>query len=827
MKKSPNLPGTFCTLVFYIVFAAQLSAGWRSNRFVSVPIPPPNQPVPVPLSGGYALNTTDIEGDVAAADLATLKRFAPFAGLTDAEVRSKMNVIRRNVSRAIILLAQEDADLSYCLSRLWHQRRLCIAFTRGNFGGITNANSFPNVQDPCERAAIAINIERIPCDLRKAYDGDMLTLMNTMGHEALHVTQQWSGNIPPRLPQNNAEIDLRLEIQENEIAASTAEKVRLQNLRNAFETLRDGGSIPPPNDINGADILPLTRRAVRDFLRDTPAAERAARAGEIYDALHRPNLVACLTTDCRKAVKIALERLKQDGDTAAFLRTIRGSSGQNSWFSFLGNRVLTGVFQTDIFAGGLGDDTNKIRQYVEGVENEIVIPKDFLTDIHIYDHRSLFVTASDTDGLDGTIYLVSDSDGDHVLDSVMPTLTHQYLRGGVSFVDSPEGSPVSVFGRETQMIFHLTLGTDGNLTYPIGIGFGGTIGNPSTDLIQNVVIDDDGLGGVGIEYEDFALFPGTYWREFSRLSLAGTFSSGGDIAPVEDIQIEPAIVRWPWEGDSMLYATGTAGEMLTFEVCDEAGMLVDSVTVPADEEGRAGALFALGMAGGLREPNSVKVKSSTNGVSRALAVAGGVDPSTEILRSQDAPVFDINGRFAVRSQWQPRAIARHSWALDGLGGWRVLDSAQTDGFVYAHFSDRIRFKQPPVGEVGMPMPRSFYRSELRRGDALNLSDDTLCVPPGIRSRVSLAMNDRYPGGTVFGLEGTPPLHRDIFRVTLDGHLEIAPLATDTSITFTYRATWDAGSATAMVTVQVKKSLLTEGSSLLAGRSRWVECPCCA
>lgn len=779
----------------YIASHTMLMGGFGAGGIVEVPLPPPNQPEPVPLSGGVEINPIDIEGDIPPAELARLKQFPPFSGLTDEEVRAKMNIMRRNVVRAIGLIAYENPDLSYCLSRLWHGRRLCIGFTNRQIGGITNGNSFPNTTDRCERAAITIVVDKVPCDPSGAYEGDMIVLANTLAHEALHVTQDWSGVIPQRPPANAAEVDLRIQIQQNELAASEAEKKRLLNLNQVFTRLSVGGEVPEDDPRRGFAKLPMTLRALELFLREVPENMREDVADSIEEKTRLAYQKACQTADCRRAVIMALETLKRTGNGNDFVAALRGNRDAAGWVQVLGRQILTGVFQTDIIAGGFGTDANRIREFRDGEEYEHFLPADFLTDMFATNDRG-FVVSTANEGADtGTIYLVGDSNGDGRLDTMMPTLTHEYLAGGVTFSPGPNGS-LYCFAPQNQMLFQLQLGSDGTFSYPTGISFAGVVGSPATSTITRVLVSEDGLSAIGISDNDFANHLGTRWVLLSRGSLNDPFFvSDDDYSPVEDLVMAPEIVRWPLAGDTTVRVSGTAGATVTVEIVNANGGVMVSVAGTLGSDGIAE--IGLGMA--LTSDYGVRVREGDGIASRSLMTAGDQDLAIDA---------SLNcGQLRLTAMGPTHRIRQYVLQEDMSGSTSGLATLQTDGYGRTLFNDPFSYPESAVNRTG-----GLFRVRESAPAATDLMGESMAVPPGVPTRVYLNGNDRFPYRSRYELTDWfgDILPAQLFRFDRAGMLEVIPLSGDTTYTVTYGVGPIGGSivSSATATLTVDESLLS-------------------
>jgi hypothetical protein len=392
----------------------------------------------------------------------------------------------------------------------------------------------------CELGGIAI--KNVPCDLRPIFDGEMLGLMSALMHESLHLGQDWPPPVmPTRIQPTTDDIGQRIQFQQNEIAASKAEKKRLENLFQVFSWMEFHNGEPPPDDERqGFKKLPLTLAIVKKFKKEVPGPERADKAKEISGKL-ASILVdqVCLTLKCREAVKGALDQLLIDvrdnpGDFRAaasrFRRAIQGNRNASGWFRQLGSAVFNGLFKTDISAGGIDGDTNTVRQYLGTASGSVSIPLDYITDTIVLDDDSLLVVGANEGADTGTIFEFEDGDGDGFLEqeTMSVRLNHMYLAASNSFCRGGDGD-LYLLNRDSLMFFRL----DESMP-TIGIQYQGTMGDPAVDDINHIAVSNDGLSVVGYSYADSALFPNVGWVKSTRASRSEFFGVAADYSWTEE-----------------------------------------------------------------------------------------------------------------------------------------------------------------------------------------------------------------------------------------------------------------------------------------------------
>ena len=811
VAKGRLLDGLVVCIVLLVLPLGELEAGWSKGErgITHVPIAPLQ--TRTQLGSGVSISHFDVEGPIPAEELEVLKQHPPFEGKSDAEILAKMNAIRRNVVRAIDALLVEDPELHYCLIRTFFGRRLCLEFSSRKISGAVNANQFSG-KDACELGGIAI--KNPPCSPKEIYEGDMISLMSTLAHEGLHLGQEWPPALmPTRIKGTVKDIGQRIQFQQNEIDASSAEKKRLENILQVFQWMRyHNGEVPPDDEKNGFKKLPLTLSIVKKFQKEVPAAERAAKAGEISSNLAIVLVdQVCLTLECRKAVKAALDNLLVDvredpGDFRAavkkYQKAIGDSRAASGWYKQLKGALFNGLFKTDIFAGGLGDQTNTIRQFFAGESREVSIPLDYVSDVLVLDETRLLVVGASEGEDTGSIYQFDDSDGDGFLDqgSMTVRLSHMYLAGSNRFCRGGDGA-LYILNRGTLMFFRL-----GETAPTFGIEYQGTIGDPDLDDIGYVAVSNDGLDVVGYPFEDSALFPNLGWVKSSRPSTGSFFGSSAPYGWMMEAAFSPVITVWPQAGDMSIHATGTPGSQ--YEVGAYFGEEMQTIVSGTfDAEGRAEAVAMVPFGGGDR----LVVGPPGGPYCFPLQV-----PSPYDLRSTRTilPVAGELGLPGTRSDFKigvescPGAVV---WGMqiDFRGLIEPAGTRQVDGYGRAFFEFDVGY-DPELKWHGGAQFKVMVGSEL------TVRDETVCIPPGVLSTVDVANNDEFPSGTTYVLTSEAPVHHDIFKFTSDGRIEIAPLTTESSLTVSYRATTpDGDSADGVATIEVDRSKLCSGPLAVA------------
>lgn len=409
-----------------------------------------------------------LEEPLTAADLNLLRGKPGFAGLTDAQIQTKMIKIRKEVWEAIDLIGLLDVRLALRLESLFLNRRISLEFSNRQIGGALDRNSLGHLAEDSDNGALSI--KNYPCDTVTDFDISFVVMLGTLIHEGTHLSQTWPDAYRNLLDMNwrhwREEMEKRYLFQCNEIASSEKEKTVIFGLFLAMRGIKRDGKIPDDNAATGTVIPPLARAIAQKFLDTVPAAERTQKTDALVKALtpHVDRINSVLS--CRRLVKTKVgelrdrpapqnnqEMLPLQQEWIAFIQT-------TGWFQQIGDAVLNGVFSLDLIAGGSGAEANQVRQYDHlGDPRIITVPGlSVITDVAYVNDRAILVGGLSATAGQGAIYSLRDVNMDDLLDPASLNLITSMsgLSRGVSLACDPVNGRGFCLGRQTGNLYTLT-----------------------------------------------------------------------------------------------------------------------------------------------------------------------------------------------------------------------------------------------------------------------------------------------------------------------------------------------------------------------------------
>lgn len=721
------------------------------------------------------------------ADLAALRGKPGFEDLTDAQIGEKIRDIRQETLEAIELISRFDYKLGTNVQHVFFNRRLTIEFSDRPVAGALDGSSLGKKHEDAGNAGIAVKVYpggRVP-----DFDFDFIKLVATLIHEGTHLSQEWT-NHPKTMSRIEFqewrdEMNKRVVRQDNEIAASRAERAFLRGLWEAMKGIRLTGAVPTDDPSVSRVIPPLARAIAQKFLDATPPGERVAKATDLENKLLPAfglidELIAFRLVVRNKAAEMRDRPEPQDFGAVNLLAQewlvfIRATS----WYQRLGPALDDGIFSLSLAAGGSGTDANRVRQYDA---NGNLIPLTItgltnITDVVFYNDRSILIGGLSTVFGQGAIYSLTDTNLDNLFD--LPSLTlvkrDSGLDGGVSLACDRTAGRSFCLGRRTGNLYQLTAAWP---ALPTDTGFLTSITQtPVHEENYNLLLPPGGTELFFVPEFGGCITEGTRWS--SAPATGPVLNNIRTFSPFTICKLKPVFLDNPFISDKYVRCGGRPfTELRLYNTAVNPAVLLGTATT---DGGGAGLFYIPPITTGMK----LRV-SDTQGDDSVIFQPGSAvaTPGQNTLPPQVFAVPGLGGPAVVPPVFRAPPHTDYRVEFSEKAGWTsfipATGTTAGDGFI-----------KPAAGPGALTVNPSsgFWRIKWTGRSDIVPDRRILTTTPGIPASINLREGE-FDFGTADGrsnatytIVNSGGLHEDICHISTDGKsLECTGLLTRSDTT---------------------------------------------